>query len=156
MIDKQVIRIMSAERRILIIEDNPDDEALLLRQLKKADLERHIRVINDGAKALLYLTNERSKCEELAAIFLDLKLPTTSGLEILQAIRSSDRLRSLPIIVMTSSNEPQELEKCRELGVSCFVQKPLTFSSFAKAFAETFQAQREVAVMSHMRGPGAN
>jgi two-component system response regulator len=133
---------MKPERRILIIEDNPDDEALLLRQLKKAELDRHIRVIPDGGKALTYLLNTKYQCEELAAVFLDLKLPTLSGLNILETIRFTERLENLAVIVMTSSNEPDELARCKELGVSCFVEKPLTFSSFAKAFADTFHAQR--------------
>ena len=135
---------MPKERRILIIEDNADDQALLLRQLKKADLEKHVQVFNDGGKALRYLLDEHLKCEELAAIFLDLKLPAISGLKILEAIRSTERLRNLSVVVMTSSNSPEELEQCREKGVFCFVQKPLTFSSFAKAFADTFHARRTV------------
>jgi two-component system response regulator len=128
---------MKNMRHILMIEDNPDDEALLLRQLKKAKIERHIKVIHDGGKALEYLMDERFKCEDLAAIFLDLNLPTIDGLKILEAIRSESRLQKLPVIVMTSSNSPEELEKCRELGVSSYVNKPVTFSSFAKAFADS-------------------
>ncbi len=134
---------MNTPKRILIIEDNPDDEALLLRQLKKAELDRHIQVINDGGEALNFLTGKQFKCEELAAVFLDLRLPRIDGLKILEVINSDRRLRSIPVIVMTSSNSPEELDKCRELGVAAFVQKPLTFSSFAKAFADTFHARRE-------------
>jgi two-component system, response regulator len=133
---------MKTPRHILMIEDNPDDEALLLRQLKKAELERHIKVIHDGGKALEYLMDERFKCEDLAAIFLDLHLPTIDGLQLLEAIRSESRLEKIPVIVMTSSNAPEEMEKCRELGVSSYVNKPVTFSSFAKAFADTFQDRR--------------
>ena len=140
---------MKSEKRILIIEDNRDDEALLLRQLKKAGLEQHVLVKHDGAKALGYLTNERFHCEDLAAVFLDLKLPTLGGLEILETLRSIPRLSDLSVIVMTSSNSPEELEQCRKLGVSCFVQKPLTFSSFAKAFADTFHARRVGAEIPH-------
>lgn len=113
-----------------------------MRQLKKAELERHVRAIHDGGKALAYLSNPRFKCEDLAAIFLDLKLPTLSGLQILEKIRASDRLRHLSVVIMTSSNSPEELEHCRQLGVFSFVQKPLTFSSFAKAFADSFHARR--------------
>ena len=133
---------MKSPRQILMIEDNSDDEALLLRQLKKAKLERHIRVIHDGGKALEYLMDERFKCEDLAAIFLDLRLPTIDGLRILEAIKSEGRLQNVPVVVMTSSNAPEELEKCHELGVSSYINKPVTFSSFAKAFADTFQAKR--------------
>ena len=133
---------MKSPRQILMIEDNSDDEALLLRQLKKAKLERHIRVIHDGGKALEYLMDERFKCEDLAAIFLDLRLPTIDGLRILEAIKSEGRLQNVPVVVMTSSNAPEELEKCHELGVSSYINKPVTFSSFAKAFADTFQNRR--------------
>ena len=133
---------MKSPRQILMIEDNSDDEALLLRQLKRAKLERHIRVIHDGGKALEYLMDERFKCEDLAAIFLDLRLPTIDGLRILEAIKSEGRLQNVPVVIMTSSNSPEELEKCRELGVSSYINKPVTFSSFAKAFADTFQDRR--------------
>jgi two-component system, response regulator len=133
---------MKSPRQILMIEDNNDDEALLLRQLKKAKLERHIRVIHDGGKALEYLMDERFQCDDLAAIFLDLRLPSIDGLRILEAIKSEGRLQNVPVVVMTSSNSPEELEKCRELGVSSYINKPVTFSSFAKAFADTFQTKR--------------
>ena len=85
---------MKTGKRILIIEDNPDDEALLFRQLKKAQLDGHIKVIHDGGKALKYLTDLRFNCEDLAAVFLDLRLPTMSGIEILEAIRAQKRLEN--------------------------------------------------------------
>jgi CheY-like chemotaxis protein len=135
---------MKPPRQILMIEDNSDDEALLLRQLKKAKIERHVKVIHDGGKALEYLMDERFKCEDLAAIFLDLNLPTIDGLRILEAIKSESRFQKIPVIVMTSSNSPEVLEKCRELGVSSFVSKPVTFSSFAKAFADSVYAGHSV------------
>ena len=143
---------MKSPRRILIIEDNPNDEELLLRQLKKAQMDRHVRVINDGQKALMFLTNERNQCEDLAAVFLDLKLPSLNGLRVLEAIRASERLQDLAVIVMTSSNDPEDLERCRHLGVGCFVEKPLTFSSFAKAFADTFHAVRSESVSAGHQG----
>jgi two-component system response regulator len=132
---------MEKIRQILIIEDNADDQTLLLRQLKKAGLGQHIKVITDGGQALSYLTDTRLICEDLAAIFLDLKLPNVSGLRLLEAIRTEERLNNIPVIVMTSSNSPEDLAECRSLGVYSFVQKPLTFSSFAKAFADTFHAR---------------
>ncbi len=132
------------DNKILIVEDNSDDEMLLLRQLKKANLDQHIKVIRDGRKALGYLTEAGGNGDHLAAVFLDLGLPAIHGVQLLEAIRADERLRLLPVVVMTSSNDPDEMEKCRELGVSCYVQKPLTFSSFVKAFADVFRAQREV------------
>jgi two-component system response regulator len=133
---------VKALTRILIVEDNPDDEELLMRQLVKAELHEHVRVIRDGGKALKFLMNDRGEGEELAAVFLDLKLPTVGGLALLKAIRVDERTRHLPVIVMTSSNSPEEMEQCRELGVACYVSKPLTFSSFAKAFTDVFEARR--------------
>ena len=135
---------MKPERRILIVEDNPDDETLLLRQLKKAQLEKHVRVIHNGTRAIAYVKNPQFECESVAAIFLDLKLPGASGLEVLREIRADQRLQRVPVIVMTSSNSPEELEECRELGIAFFVQKPLTFASFAKAFADLFHARQSV------------
>jgi two-component system, response regulator len=129
------------ENKILIVEDNSDDEMLLLRQLKKANLDQHIKVIRDGRKALGYLTEAGANGDHLAAVFLDLRLPIINGVQLLEAIRADDRLHLLPVVVMTSSNDPEEVEKCRKLGVSCYVQKPLTFSSFVKAFADVFRAQ---------------
>jgi two-component system, response regulator len=129
---------MNSPTRILIVEDNSDDEILLLRQLKKAGLDSHVRIIADGGRALDYLTNERLNAHELVAVFLDLQLPTVTGLEILRAIRADERIKHLPVILMTSSNAPQAIEECRSLGISSFVAKPVTFSSFAKAVADSF------------------
>jgi CheY-like chemotaxis protein len=126
--------------RILIIEDNADDEELLMHQLRKAGLHQHIRVIDDGRAALAYLTSEDSRCDELIAIFLDLKLPGVSGLQVLEEVRARDRTKNLSVIVMTSSNSPEDLEKCRHHGVSCYIQKPITFANFTKAVADSFHA----------------
>jgi CheY-like chemotaxis protein len=138
-----VIVCVATFRRILIVEDNPDDEVLLLRQLKKAEFDKHVKVIRDGKKAIEYLTDENFKCEDITTVFLDLNLPRIHGLEILERIRSVERLRDLTVIVLTSSNSPEELERCRELGVAAYVAKPLTLSTFAKAFADTYRARRE-------------
>ncbi|HEX4139869.1 MAG TPA: response regulator [Candidatus Methylacidiphilales bacterium] len=139
---------MAQPARILIVEDNPDDEELLIRQLRKAELAEHVKIIHDGRKALDYLSDASNLPETLSAIFLDLKLPRLSGLKVLEAIRANERTESIPVIVMTSSNSPQELEICRVLGVSCFVSKPLVLSSFAKAFADVFHARRSVSTSS--------
>ncbi len=126
--------------RILIVEDNPDDEALLMRQLQKAQLDQHVRVISDGQAALDYLTDGHSAGENLVAIFLDLNLPSLSGLQLLERVKTHDGLKHLPVIVMTSSNAPSDLEKCQKLGVSCYVQKPVTFTTFTKAVADSFHS----------------
>jgi len=128
--------------RILIIEDNPDDETLLLRQLKKAKLSTQVRVIADGGRARDYLTDPRFKAEDLIAVFLDLQLPTLGGLQLLEIIRADERIRHLPVILMTSSNAQEQIDRCRELGVSSYVRKPVTFSAFAKAIADSFHIRK--------------
>ena len=130
-----------SETRILIIEDNHDDGYLLLRQLQKAGIQKHVKVIPDGGQALDYL-RERSRYEQLIAVFLDLNLPTVSGITILENIRSNVHLQRFPVVVMTSSNSPQDLHRCRQLGVSSYVEKPVTFEAFSKAIADTFHSVR--------------
>jgi CheY-like chemotaxis protein len=135
--------IMETQKtRILIVEDNADDEALLMHQLQKAQLHQHVKVIADGKVAVEYLTDNDSRGDELIAIFLDLNLPSMNGLHVLEKVRSHDRIRHLPVIVMTSSNSSTDLEKCRQFGVSCYVQKPITFATFAKAVADSFHVPK--------------
>ena len=126
--------------RILVVEDNGDDEALLMRQLAKVQLHTQVKVINDGGAAFAYLSDENQQAEELVAVFLDLQLPIFTGEQLLEVIRSQERTRHLPVILMTSSNSPEEIERCRALGISSFVAKPITFSTFANAVADTFHA----------------
>jgi two-component system, response regulator len=129
--------------RILIIEDNPDDEVLLLRQIKNARLDGQIRIIADGNRALNYLIDAKYKCEDLVAVFLNLNLPIAGGgIKLLEAIRGADRLKHLPVVVMTSTSAQEELDKCRALGVSAYVSKPVSFSAFVKAIADTFHDRR--------------
>ena len=128
--------------RILVVEDNPEDEALLLRQLKKAQLDGQIRVIADGNRALNYLTDAKYRCEDLVAVFLKLNISAVGGIKLLEAIRGADRLKHLPVIVMTSTNAQEELDKCRALGVSAYVSKPVSLSAFVKAVADTFHVRR--------------
>jgi|SRR6202050_5958493 len=122
--------------RILIVEDNADDEALLLHQINKAQFAEQVKVIRDGLEALNFLM--LSEAEHLVALFLDLKLPSLNGLLLLEKVRAHERVRNLPVIVMTSSNSPEDLSRCAALGVSSFVQKPVSFTAFSKAIADTF------------------
>jgi len=114
---------------ILVVEDNIDDGFLLTRELARADMEREVRVIGDGRDALEYLL-ETSPTPY--AVFLDLKLPRMSGIELLQEIRREPRLHALPVIVMTNSIDPEDAEKCARLGVSAFLPKPVTLNLFKK------------------------
>jgi CheY-like chemotaxis protein len=129
--------------RILVIEDDPDDELLLMHMLQKTLLEGRVGILRDGRDALTYLANPESEAEELIAIFLDLNLPSMNGLQLLGSIRLNSRIRHLPVVVMTSSNSPQDLDNCRRLGVSSYVQKPINFSMLTKVIADGFHAPGE-------------
>jgi two-component system, response regulator len=126
--------------RVIVIEDNADDRDLLLRQLKKSGMASHVKFIANGQEALDFLTGPRSPTltEELIALFLDLKLPSLGGLELLRRLRASDKLRNLPVIVMTSSNDPKDMAECRRLNVTGYVSKPVSFTTFSKAVADVF------------------
>jgi two-component system response regulator len=126
--------------RVLVIEDNADDRELLLRQLKKSGMESHVKFIDNGKEALDFLMHPRNPglVQALIAIFLDLKLPSMGGLELLRHLRANDRYENLPVIVMTSSNDPKDMEECRRLKVTSYVAKPVSFTTFSKAVADVF------------------
>ena len=145
---------MNTGTRILIIEDSSDDQELLIRQLRKSQLHHQVKVISDGKKALEFLTGKDSPNEDLVVVFLDLKLPQMSGMQLLEKVRRSEnkRIRNIPVIVMTSSNAPEDLRRCEELRVSSYVQKPITFTAFAKAVAKSFHTVPETAPLPAVAG----
>jgi CheY-like chemotaxis protein len=125
--------------KVLVIEDNADDRELLLRQLRKSGLGEHVKFISDGQEALDLLTGpEAPPPSDLIIILLDLRLPSLSGLDLLRRLRALPRFQSLPVTVMTSSNDPRDLEECRRLNVVNYLTKPVTFDSFSKAVADMF------------------
>jgi len=125
--------------RVLVVEDNEDDRELLLRQLKKANLQDQVHFISDGKKALVFLSsNPEERASQLMVIFLDLKLPSLNGLDLLRAIKGIPALKKVPVVIMTSSNNPKDLEECRRLQVLHYVEKPVTFASFSKSIADVF------------------
>ena len=134
----------ASQVRVLVVEDNADDRDLLLRQLRKTGMADQVKFISDGKEALLYLTvpEARSPDDDLIAIFLDLHLPSLSGLDLLRGLRQDAALRDTPVIVMTSSNDPRDLEECRRLNVKQYVSKPVTFASFSKSVADVFHLPR--------------
>ena len=129
---------MSSERVILLVEDDPKDEALTLRALKKSNVMNPVVVARDGAEALDYLFARgvhegRDRAVVPQVILLDLKLPKIDGLEVLREIRSDDRTKLLPVVVLTSSIEDQDLIKSYGLGANSYVRKPVDFVQFVDA-----------------------
>jgi two-component system response regulator len=124
--------------RILVVEDNPLDQELLRIQLQKAEMGNNVTFVSDGLKALELLTDLDGKSfrQSLMAIFLDVHLPGMSGIELLRRIRALPDMMNLPVIVMTSSNDPRDMAECQRLGAT-FVPKPVTYSSFFNAVADT-------------------
>jgi len=126
---------------ILLVEDNPDDLALTLRSLRKANLANNIHVARDGAEALDFIFCEgahadRSPENGPKVILLDLKLPKVDGLEVLQRIKGDPRTKQIPVVVLTSSKEQSDVVKSYELGVNSYVVKPVNFEAFAAAVQE--------------------
>ena len=123
---------------ILLVEDNPDDEALTLRALKKNDIQNQVVVARDGAQALEYLfgTGERKeRGPEVSPqlVLLDLKLPRVDGLEVLRRIRADERTRLLPVVILTSSREQRDLVEGYGCGANSYIRKPVDFGQFVEA-----------------------
>lgn len=123
---------------ILLVEDNPDDEALTIRALKKNNIGNALVVVRDGAEALDFLFCQgayldRDPQEKPQVILLDLKLPKVDGLEVLRRIRSNDNTRTLPVVILTSSREEQDLIQSYSLGANSYVRKPVDFTQFIEA-----------------------
>lgn len=129
------------EKVILLVEDNPDDELLTLRALKRNNVLNSVVVARDGVEALDYLFGHgeyagRDTQEMPQLILLDIKLPRLDGLEVLRQIRSSPLTRLLPVVMLTSSREEQDLIASYGLGANSFIRKPVDFSQFADAVAQ--------------------
>lgn len=127
-------------RPILLVEDNPRDLELTLTALEKCQIANDIVVARDGAEALdfLYLGGAHAAREpgDPAVVLLDLKLPKIDGLEVLEKVKRDENLRHVPIVMLTSSREEQDLVKSYELGVNAFVVKPVEFNQFFKAIQD--------------------
>ncbi|MBV7537114.1 response regulator [Duganella sp. sic0402] len=125
---------------ILLVEDNPNDLELTLIALERSQLANEVIVVRDGAEALDYLHARGAYAtRELgnpAVVLLDLKLPKVDGLEVLAEIRGSTTLKSMPVVMLTSSREEQDLVRSYELGVNAYVVKPVDFGEFVRAIAD--------------------
>jgi two-component system response regulator len=125
---------MPANDYILLVEDNPDDEALTLRALKKNKIANEIRVARDGAQALDVLLAPEAEVPSL--MLLDLKLPKADGLEVLRRVRAHERMSLIPIVVLTSSKEEEDVVSSYKLGANSYVRKPVDFAQFVEAVRE--------------------
>jgi two-component system, response regulator len=126
------------ENVILLVEDNPDDEALTLRALKKNNIVNQVVVARDGSEALDYMFgrgnySSRDPNQLPQVVLLDLKLPKIDGLEVLRQLRANQQTKLTPVVILTSSNEEQDRFKGYDLGANSYVRKPVDFNKFIEA-----------------------
>ncbi len=126
------------EPTILLVEDNPDDVELTRRALDESHVANRLDVVRDGVEALEYLFAEgeyagRDVSDLPTVVLLDLKLPRVDGLEVLRRIRAEERMRLLPVVVLTSSNEERDIIESYSLGANSYVRKPVDFEQFLEA-----------------------
>ena len=131
----------SNEVEILLVEDNPNDVELTLRALKKHNITNKVHVVRDGAEALDYIFANNAYAHRRVedhprVILLDLKLPKVDGLEVLRKIKSDERTKVIPVVVLTSSKEERDLVESYRLGANSYITKPVDFESFVKAVSE--------------------
>ena len=129
------------DKMILLVEDNADDETLTLRALKKNNIGNTVMVVRDGAEALDFLFcsgiyADRNPHDKPQVILLDLKLPKVDGLEVLRRIRADPSTRTLPVVILTSSKEEQDIVNSYIIGVNSYVRKPVDFIQFVEAIRQ--------------------
>jgi len=120
---------------ILLVEDNPDDEMLAIRALKKTEIESRVVVARDGEEALDYLFGTgkydgRDIKEQPHVVFLDLQLPKLNGIQVLQRLRADENTKALPVVLLTSSDEQCDIIDCYKSGANSYIHKPVDFSEF--------------------------
>ena len=126
---------------ILLVEDNPDDEELTLRALRQNNIMNQVNVARDGAEALDYLFCQgaykaRDPLQRPAIVMLDLKLPKVDGMEVLRRIRADERTRLMPVVILTSSKEEQDLVNGYRLGANSYIRKPVDFNQFVNTVGQ--------------------
>src|SRR6476469_8242469 len=129
------------EVEILLVEDNMSDAELIIRALRKVNLANHLIHVKDGEEALDFIFArgkfvERQMKNIPRVILLDIKMPKVDGIEVLRSIKTNDATKFIPVVIMTSSKEEQDIVKSYELGVNSFVVKPVDFDGFSKAVSE--------------------
>jgi CheY-like chemotaxis protein len=128
-------------KTILLVEDNPDDEALAIRALKRHHISNELIVAHDGVEALDYLFGTgihegRDVQVKPTVVLLDLKLPRLDGIEVLRRIRSDDRTKLLPVVILTTSSEEQDMLDSYSLGCNSYIRKPVDFMQFSEAIRQ--------------------
>ena len=124
---------------ILLVEDTPADVQLTMHVFQKYNISNRVEIVEDGAEALDFLFHTGAyadRDERPKVVLLDLKLPRVSGLEVLRQIRADPQTRKLPVVVLTSSREDVDIEKCYELGVNSYIVKPVDFAQFGDAIRQ--------------------
>lgn len=129
---------MNDDKVILLVEDNPDDEALTLRAFRKNNILNPVVVARDGAEALDYLFGSGSHAgrdtrQQPQIVLLDLKLPKIDGLEVLRQLRADPRTRMQPVVILTTSNEERDIISSYQLGANSYIRKPVDFEQFMEA-----------------------
>jgi CheY-like chemotaxis protein len=127
-----------ADKVILLVEDNPDDEALTIRALKKNNIQNEVVVARDGVEALDYLFCTGAYADRDGSLLpsvtlLDLKIPKIDGMEVLKRVRANERTKFLPVVILTSSTEDQDLINGYKLGANSYIRKPVDFTQFMEA-----------------------
>ena len=130
-----------SKKLILLVEDNPDDEELTLRALRKANIANDIVVARDGSAALDFVFGKgehagRDLSRMPAVVLLDIKLPKVSGLEVLERLRAEEKTRLIPVVMLTSSSEDEDKLRSYRLGANSYVRKPVEFGAFVEAVAQ--------------------
>jgi two-component system, response regulator len=124
---------MTSQPTILLVEDNPDDERLAVRALRRANINAEILIARNGEEALSTVFN--ATCLPIV-VLLDLKLPKIDGLDVLKAIRANAKTRLLPVVILTSSSEQRDIIESYELGANSYVRKPIEFDRYTEAVSQ--------------------
>ncbi len=119
---------------ILLVEDNLNDAELTVRALKKSNLANHLLHLENGQEALDFLFQEKNRMPKL--VLLDLKMPKVDGLEVLRRLKSDEKKKVIPVVVLTSSKEESDIVETYKLGVNAYIVKPVDFDQFVKAVAQ--------------------
>jgi CheY-like chemotaxis protein len=126
------------EQPILLVDDNPDDIMIAKRAIKECDIRNKVYVTYDGDEAIQFLRKE-GKYKDVPTsglVILDLNMPKVDGFEVLETIKGDDKLKSIPIIVLTSSSRPEDIERAYKLGCNSFIVKPVSYEDFIEAVME--------------------